>query len=119
MARRRRDAECPPRALEVTDIALPSFDDEAKLWGDGDPEETVKRMTTAGVREIAVKNGRNSVALFTDGSLSRVPTPEVTNVRDTTGAGDSLNAGYLAGSLLWDASSGSLRAWPGSGGRDH
>jgi sugar/nucleoside kinase (ribokinase family) len=44
-------------------------------------------MTTAGVREIAVKNGRNSVALFTDGSLSRVPTPEVTNVRDTTGAG--------------------------------
>jgi 2-dehydro-3-deoxygluconokinase len=57
-------------------------------------------MTTAGVREIAVKNGRNSVALFTDGSLSRVPTPEVTNVRDTTGAGDSSNAGYLAGRLV-------------------
>jgi 2-dehydro-3-deoxygluconokinase len=87
-------------ALEVTDIALPSFDDEAKLWGDSDPEETVKRMTTVGVREIAVKNGRNSVALFTDGSLSHVPTPEVTNVRDTTGAGDSFNAGYLAGRLV-------------------
>ena len=86
--------------LEVTDIALPSFDDEAKLWGDFDPEETVKRMTMAGVREIAVKNGQNSVALFIDGSLSRVPTPEVSNIRDTTGAGDSFNAGYLAGRLV-------------------
>jgi 2-dehydro-3-deoxygluconokinase len=94
--------------LGVTDIALPSFDDEAKLWGDGDPEATVKRMTRAGVREIAVKNGQNSVALFIDGSLSRVPTQEVSNIRDTTGAGDSFND-----------SVGSLPARARRSGRDH
>jgi 2-dehydro-3-deoxygluconokinase len=79
---------------------LPSFDDEAKLWGDGDPEATVKRMTAAGVREIVVKNGQETVALFNDGALSRVPTPAVKSIRDTTGAGDSFNAGYLAGRLV-------------------
>jgi 2-dehydro-3-deoxygluconokinase len=87
-------------ALAVTDIALPSFDDEAKLWGDGDPEDTVKRMTAAGVREIVVKNGQETVALFNDGALARVPTPAAGKVRDTTGAGDSFNAGYLAGRLV-------------------
>ena len=87
-------------ALEVTDIALPSFEDEAKLWGDNDPEDTVKRMTTAGVLEIAVKNGQDAVALFNDGSFARVPTPEVNDICDTTGAGDSFNAGYLAGRLV-------------------
>jgi len=87
-------------ALAVTDIALPSFDDEAKLWGDSDPEDTVKRMTAAGVREIVVKNGQDPVALFSDGVLAHLPTPEVSNIRDTTGAGDSFNAGYLAGRLV-------------------
>jgi len=86
-------------ALAVTDIALPSFDDEAKLWGDCDPEDTVKRMSAAGVREVVVKNGQDAVALFNGGSLTRVQTPEVSNIRDTTGAGDSFNAGYLADRL--------------------
>ncbi len=88
------------QALEVTDIALPSFDDEAGLWGDADPEATVKRIAAAGVSEIAVKNGQGAVALYFDGTHRRVPTPPVGDVRDTTGAGDSFNAGYLAGRLV-------------------
>ncbi|MDN5001219.1 sugar kinase [Bradyrhizobium sp. GCM10027634] len=87
-------------ALEVTDIALPSFDDEATLWGDVDPEETAKRISDAGVQEIAVKNGPAPVALFNEGTLVRVPAPKVSNLCDTTGAGDSFNAGYLAGRLV-------------------
>jgi 2-dehydro-3-deoxygluconokinase len=87
-------------ALDVTDIALPSFDDEVKLWGDANPEETVTRLTALGVREIAVKNGSEEVALFSNGMLTRVPTPVVSNICDTTGAGDSFNAGYLAGRLV-------------------
>jgi 2-dehydro-3-deoxygluconokinase len=96
-------------ALEVTDIALPSFDDEEKLWGDKDPEATAKRMRAAGVREIVVKNGQGAVALLDEDTVTIVETPEVSNIRDTTGAGDSFNAGYLVGRLVGMPPSGACR----------
>jgi len=80
----------------VTDIALPSFDDEALVWGDPDPDATLKRIAAAGVAEIVVKNGAGEVAWLANGVASRSPTPMATAVRDTTGAGDAFNAGYLA-----------------------
>ena len=46
-----------PQALAVTDIALPSFDDEAAVWGDPHPKATIARLASAGVGEVAVKDG--------------------------------------------------------------
>lgn len=86
--------------LEVVDIALPSFDDEAAVWGDADPEATLARLEAAGVPEIVVKNGAGDVVYSVAERRGRLPTPEVANLRDTTGAGDSFNAGYLAGRLV-------------------
>ena len=48
--------------LMRTDIALPSFDDEASLWGDTTPETTIQRLLNWGVDEVAVKNGPHPVA---------------------------------------------------------
>jgi 2-dehydro-3-deoxygluconokinase len=87
-------------AFDVTDIALPSFDDEAQLWGDGDPEQTAARIAALGVGEIAVKNGADAAFLFNDGAVNRISTPTVETVRDTTGAGDSFNAGYISARLV-------------------
>ena len=44
-------------ALKRVDIALPTFDDEAMLWGDSTPEATVERLQAFGIGEIVVKNG--------------------------------------------------------------
>ena len=70
--------------LEVADVALPSFDDEALLWGDADPDATLARLAAAGVAEIVVKNGGGEIASFANGLRACTPTPLVSNIRDTT-----------------------------------
>lgn len=86
-------------ALKRVDIALPTFDDEALLWGDSSPEATIDRLQAFGIGEIIVKNGPNSALVATEGARELVPVPHVEVPIDTTAAGDSFNAGYLAARL--------------------
>jgi 2-dehydro-3-deoxygluconokinase len=85
--------------LKRVDIALPTFDDEAVLWGDPSPEATVERLQAFGIAEIVVKNGPNSALVATAGAQDFVPVPEVLVPVDPTAAGDGFNAGYLAARL--------------------
>jgi 2-dehydro-3-deoxygluconokinase len=85
--------------FSACDIALPSFDDEAAAWGDADPATSVARIAALGVEEIVVKNGAGPALVFADGALARIPASAASDARDTTGAGDSFNAGYLASRL--------------------
>lgn len=83
----------------VSDIVLPSFDDEAKWFGDADPAATRARYAALGAEEIVVKNGGGEMCLWRAGEAIRhVTYPEVVPI-DTTGAGDSFNGGYLAARL--------------------
>lgn len=86
-------------ALKRVDMALPTFDDEATLWGDASPEATVERLQAFGIGEIVVKNGRNSALVAVAGQREHVPVPEIVEPVDTTAAGDSFNAAYLASRL--------------------
>jgi 2-dehydro-3-deoxygluconokinase len=86
-------------ALKRVDLALPTYDDEAVLWGDPSPEATIQRLQAFGIGEIVVKNGPNSALVSTGDKTEHVPVPEVVVPVDTTAAGDSFNAGYLAARL--------------------
>ncbi len=81
-------------------IALPTFPDEADLYGDGTPGDTASRVAALGVREVVVKNGPEPALLRVAGE-PEVIVPALTEVQpiDTTGAGDSFNGGYIAGRL--------------------
>ncbi len=85
-------------ALDITDIALPSFDDETAVWGDADPEDTARRLAMHGVAEIVVKNGAGAAVVAHDDEVTTLPAAPA-GARDTTGAGDSFNAAYLAARL--------------------
>lgn len=89
-----------PRFLEATDIALPSFDDERAHWGDVSPDATIARFASTGVSEIVVKNGAGPMSALSEGNKFVVETPAVSGIRDTSGAGDAFNAGYLAARLI-------------------
>jgi 2-dehydro-3-deoxygluconokinase len=90
-------------ALKRVDIALPTFEDEALLWGDASPEATVERLQAFGINEIAVKNGPNSALIALAGAREQVPVPQVVQPVDTTAAGDSFNAAYLAARVAGEA----------------
>jgi 2-dehydro-3-deoxygluconokinase len=89
-------------ALKRVDIALPTYDDEAVLWGDPSPEATADRLQAFGIEEIAVKNGPNSALVVAQGRREFVPVPEVVVPVDTMAAGDGFNAAYIAARLSGD-----------------
>jgi 2-dehydro-3-deoxygluconokinase len=90
-------------ALKRVDIALPTFDDEALLWGDASPDATVERLQAFGIGEIAVKNGAKGALVLNAGARELVPVPQIVVPTDTTAAGDSFNAAYLAARLAGEA----------------
>lgn len=96
-------------ALAGSDIALPTFPDEAELYGDADQHATIRRMKDGGVAEIVVKNGADPTLLLADGREARVPALSVARPVDTTGAGDSFNGAYLAARLAGDSPEAAVR----------
>jgi len=76
-------------------IALPTFEDEAALYGDTTAEATIERWRQFGCREVVVKLGPEGAIVADETAHCAIPTkPSVAS--DTTGAGDAFNAGYLA-----------------------
>ena len=85
--------------LACTDIAFLTLDDEDLLWGEKPVEEVIHRTQAAGVREVVIKRGADSCLVAIQGeSTIEVPAVKLPKekVIDTTAAGDSFSAGYLA-----------------------
>ncbi|WP_312776340.1 sugar kinase [Pseudescherichia sp.] len=85
--------------LTCTDIAFLTLDDEDALWGEKPVEEVIARTQAAGVSEVVVKRGADSCLVAIAGeAVIDVPAVKLPKekVIDTTAAGDSFSAGYLA-----------------------
>ena len=91
------EARAAIRALAPTvTIALPTFSDEATVFGDASPAQTVVRWREWGATQVIVKLGAQGCLVSCPSGTQRVPAVPVAEVIDTTGAGDAFNAGFLA-----------------------
>ncbi len=93
--------------LPLVDLALPTLEDEQALFADADATCCISRLKDAGIKEIVVKRGPLGCLIDAEGGFLDIPPHKAVRPVDTTAAGDSFNAGYLAarigGASLIDA----------------
>jgi 2-dehydro-3-deoxygluconokinase len=103
-------AEVYRRVLAHTDIALLTLDDEHALYGPHTARDAVERSRGYGVGEVVVKCGADPCMVWADGQLHEVAPEPVKDVVDTTAAGDSFGAAYMAARLSGQDPAAAARA---------
>ena len=86
-------------------LAMPSSDDHAALRGPAPPAEIAAAWLALGAREVVVKLGaEGAYAAGADGEHVVAPAATPERIIDTTAAGDSFNAAYIAARLVGGSS---------------
>jgi 2-dehydro-3-deoxygluconokinase len=86
--------------LPLVDLALPTLEDEQALFGDADAAACLRRLKVHGIAEIVIKRGSLGCLIDACGAPIAIPPTRVVEPVDTTAAGDSFNAAYLAARIL-------------------
>jgi ribokinase len=84
--------------LPAVNILMPSLVEARQLTDSNTPEDCARALLDRGVEVVALKLGREGCLVGSDQGFFRVPAFAV-EARDTTGAGDSFAAGFVAGFL--------------------
>ncbi|NVL31849.1 sugar kinase, partial [Pseudomonas syringae pv. actinidiae] len=95
-----RPREAYQACLPHVDLALLTEDDEQALYGYADSEELLAAYRDRGIGETVVKRGAQSCLIEAGGERFEVAPLKVEHVVDTTAAGDSFSAAYLAARLM-------------------
>lgn len=84
--------------IQITDIAFLTFDDECQLWGDSTPDDVFARCRLYGIPEVVLKRGEKPCLIEINEKKYSVEAVSIPceKIIDTTAAGDSFSAGYLA-----------------------
>ena len=83
----------------VASLGLPSLDDEVMLSGPETAAQAMARIAGMGVPEVVLKQGAAGPFIWHEDRMTRPSLPAATRIVDTSGAGDSFNAGYLSARL--------------------
>lgn len=84
------------RAFAHADIVFASVEDHDLLFGSAEPERISVRLSDSEVGEFVIKLAQPACRVIASGEDIMVEAPPVFAVVDTTAAGDSFAAGYLA-----------------------
>lgn len=92
-----RWADGVQEVLQSVDTFLPNEAEALALTGAESVQTAAKQLSEA-IPSVVIKRGARGAYAITNGETHEVPAIPVT-VRDTTGAGDSFDAGYIYGQL--------------------
>lgn len=95
--------------LPYCNIVLPTLDDERALRGVGNTADCLDMFAQYGIEELVLKGDDGLAQVLCNGQVTSAQATMVT-ARDTTGAGDAFNAGYLAARLQGAAINDALGA---------
>lgn len=85
------------RAFHLADVALITLSDEMERHEEGVEEAELRRVLNLTVPELVIKRGAAPALVRDhDQQLTEIATMKVDRVVDTTAAGDSFGAGYIA-----------------------
>jgi 2-dehydro-3-deoxygluconokinase len=84
------------QAFRISDMVLASVEDHLLLFGSDEPQAVIDRLRAAGVPEIVAKLATPACHIVAGDFGIMVEASPVADVLDTTAAGDSFAAGYIA-----------------------
>ena len=87
------------RAASVSHWVLPSFDDEQAVFGDSSLSACASRYLAAGAVDVVVKNAGLAMGIASSAGFTEFDCGQRLQPVDSTAAGDSFNAAYIAARL--------------------
>ncbi len=85
--------------LALCDVALLTLDDEEALYDQAGEDTVFSRCAENNIPEVVVKRGAKDCLVSYRNEITSVPAQKIARVVDTTAAGDSFSAAYLAARL--------------------
>ncbi len=98
------------RAFRASDVVLAGVEDHAPLFGCAEPDAVMARLRAANVAEGVVKLATPACRVWAGTACEAVEAEPVADVVDTTAAGDSFAAAYLAARLAGHGPADAARA---------
>lgn len=94
-AQRWDDGDDWPSLLKLVDIFLPNQREACAIARQDDAEAALRALANGVTRTVIKCAGHGAMMLDASGNVLRADTQPATGVRDSTGAGDSFDAGFL------------------------